>query len=75
VQDDTDWDVVDLLVLRPDGSLVCRESFFDPAPVARSLVLAPRSWWPWLRSGLRPFEGRRRLLDRLGRKPTSGAGQ
>lgn len=59
------WDAVDLLVLRPDGSLVRRESFFDSAPVAAALARRPRAWWPWWRSGLWPLEGRRRILDRI----------
>lgn len=57
------WDAVDLLGLRPDGTLIRRDSFFDSVPVARSLAARPRSWWPWWRSGLWPLERRRRLLD------------
>lgn len=60
------WDAVDLLVLRLDGSLVRRESYFDSAPVAAALATRPRVWWPWFRSGLWPLEGRRRWLDRFG---------
>ena len=65
------WDAVDLLQLRPDGSLVRRESFFDSAPVAGALATRPRAWWAWWWSGLWPCAGRRRLLDRIapGRHP------
>lgn len=62
---DLTWDAVDLLHLRPDGSLIRRESFFDSAPVTRALATRPRTWWAWWWSGLWPWAGRRRLTDRL----------
>jgi len=61
----TTWDAVDVLVLRPDGVLARRDSYFDPVPVMRTLAVRPRAWWPWWRSGLWPLEGRRRLVDRF----------
>jgi hypothetical protein len=31
---------------------------------ARAVLLHPRAWWPWWRSGVGPLLGRRRLLAR-----------
>lgn len=52
----------DRLVIDTSGTVLRRESFFDPAPVAVSLLRRPRTWWPWWRSGVGPFLGRRRIL-------------
>lgn len=55
---------VDLLRIAPPGLIVRRDASFDPWPVARAVLLHPRAWWPWWRSGVGPLLGRRRLLAR-----------
>jgi hypothetical protein len=54
---------VDRLRLDSAGTVVSRESFFDPAPVATALMYRPVTWWSWWRSGLGPLLGRRRFLS------------
>jgi hypothetical protein len=56
------WRAVDLVRITPDGTLLRRESFFDSAPLAATVLARPGAWWPWWRSGIGPLEGRRRLL-------------
>lgn len=55
------WRALDHIRIAPDGSLLRRESFFDSAPLALTVLRRPRAWWAWWRSGIAPFEGRRRL--------------
>lgn len=53
---------VDRLELNPEGLVVRRASFFDPLPVALSLLGRPRAWLTWWRSGVGPLLARRRFL-------------
>lgn len=53
--------VVDQFVLTPEGTVVRRESFFDPAPMVRAVLRSPGSWPAWWRSGVGPLLARRRL--------------
>ena len=52
----------DKLTLDTSGHVVRREAFFDPGPVALTLLRRPAAWWPWWRSGVGPLLARRRLL-------------
>lgn len=60
------WRAVDVLRIDSSGALLRRESFFDSAPLALTVLRRPRAWLPWWRSGLAPLESRRHL--RLGRR-------
>ena len=50
--------------LTPIGTVLRRDSFFDSAPLIHAVLRRPSAWLPWWRSGLGPFLGRRRFLDR-----------
>lgn len=56
-----DWHAVDQITIAPDGTLLRRESFFDSAPLAATVLRRPRAWLPWWRSGIAPLAARRRL--------------
>jgi hypothetical protein len=68
------WRAVDLIRITPEGTLLRRESFFDSAPLARTVLTRPRAWWPWWRSGIAPLEARRMLQRTPRRLATSRAG-
>jgi len=53
---------VDQVRLRPDGSVVRRESFFDSVPLTQVVLGRPSAWLAWWRSGIGPLAGRRRFL-------------
>ncbi|WP_064745176.1 nuclear transport factor 2 family protein [Pseudonocardia acaciae] len=63
---------VDQLELDQAGTVLRRESFFDPAPVAAELARRPASWLSWWRSGVGPMLGRRRLLERTAPRVSGG---
>jgi len=50
---------IDQLHLRPEGTLLRRESFFDSVPLVLLVLRRPSAWW---RSGIGPLVGRRRWL-------------
>lgn len=54
--------VVDRLELSSDGVVLRRDSFFDPLPVAVSLLGRPRAWLTWWHSGVGRLFARRRFL-------------
>jgi len=60
------WRAIDHIKITPDGTLLRRQSFFDSAPVAATVLRRPRAWLAWWRSGIAPLDGRRRL--ELGRR-------
>jgi hypothetical protein len=47
------WDAVDRVVLREDGLATARISYFDSAPLVRTVALRPRAWPAFVRSRLR----------------------
>jgi hypothetical protein len=68
------WEAVDLLRVSPEGKAVFRESFFDSAPVAATLIRRPRAWLRWWRSGIGPLFWRRRFLRPFApSEPTGGS--
>jgi len=58
------FQAVDKLWLTPTGTILRRDSFFDSGPLIEAMLRRPSAWLPWWRSGLGPFLGRRRFLDR-----------
>lgn len=48
------WDAVDRFVLGDDGLATERVSFFDSQPLALQMLLRPRGWPQFARSGFRP---------------------
>lgn len=56
-----EWRAVDELRVDPAGSVLRRESFFDSTPLALQVLLRPRAWLPWWRSGIAPLSDRRRM--------------
>jgi hypothetical protein len=58
------WRAVDHIRIAPDGTLLRRESYFDSAPLTLTVLLRPRAWPRWWRSGIGPLDGRRRLQRR-----------
>lgn len=56
---------VDRLTIGEDGTVVRRESFFDPLPLSATLARRPRAWLRWWRSGLGPMMWRRRILPKV----------
>ncbi|WP_327118075.1 ester cyclase [Nocardia sp. NBC_01730] len=58
------WQAVDVLRVNNDGRLLRRESFFDSAPLARTVALRPHAWAAWWRSGIAPLSVRRRMRRR-----------
>lgn len=58
------WRAVDELRVSPAGTVLRRESFFDSVPLALTVLLRPRAWLPWWRSGIAPLSARRRLQRR-----------
>jgi SnoaL-like protein len=58
------WRAVDVLRIDSAGTLLRRDSLFDPAPLVRAVLCRPRAWIPWWRSGIAPLESRRRLQRR-----------
>ncbi|GAA3049505.1 hypothetical protein GCM10010464_12190 [Pseudonocardia yunnanensis] len=55
---------LDRLTVTPDGTVTRRDSFFDPTPLVRALLMRPAAWAAWWRSGVAPFAGRRTLVGR-----------
>lgn len=47
------WDAVDRIVLREDGLATARISYFDTAPLIRTVARRPRAWPAFARSRLR----------------------
>ncbi len=47
------WDAVDRIVLREDGLATTRISYFDTAPLIRTVARRPRAWPAFVRSRLR----------------------
>lgn len=47
------WDAVDRIVLREDGLATVRVSYFDTAPLIRTVARRPRAWPAFVRSRLR----------------------
>ncbi len=47
------WDAVDRMVLREDGLATTRISYFDTAPLIRTVARRPRAWPAFVRSRLR----------------------
>jgi hypothetical protein len=47
------WHAVDRFLLGPDGLATERVSYFDSAPLVRSVVRRPRAWADFVRSRLR----------------------
>jgi hypothetical protein len=58
--------VVDRLTLADTATVVRRDSFFDPMPLAATLARRPRAWLPWWRSGMGPLLWRRKVLRKVG---------
>lgn len=58
------WEAVDLARIDHNGKVLHRESFFDSVSPAVAVLLRPRAWLPWWRSGIAPLTGRRRLFGR-----------
>ena len=58
--------VVDRLTLADTATVVRRDSFFDPIPLAATLARRPRAWMPWWRSGMGPLLWRRKVLRKAG---------
>jgi hypothetical protein len=56
---------VDRLTIGEAGTVIRRESFFDPMPLSASVVRQPRAWLRWWRSGLGPLLWRRRVLAKV----------
>lgn len=54
------WRAVDILRVDATGALLRRESFFDSAPLAVTVLRRPRAWPRWWRSGIAPLASRRR---------------
>ncbi|MFI7671986.1 nuclear transport factor 2 family protein [Nocardia sp. NPDC049526] len=59
------FQAIDRLRIDSTGLVLQRDSFFDPGPVALTVVRRPSAWWPWWRSGLGPLLVRRRFLKEL----------
>jgi SnoaL-like protein len=57
---------VDRLTLADTATVVRRDSFFDPMPLAATLARRPRAWLPWWRSGVGPLLWRRKVLRKAG---------
>ncbi|MGH8794328.1 MAG: nuclear transport factor 2 family protein [Stackebrandtia sp.] len=55
---------VDELWIEPDGTVRRRDSFFDSAPLAQTVMRRPSTWISWWRSGLGPLLARRGLLGK-----------
>ena len=56
---------VDRLTISVSGTVVRRESFFDPLPLSATLARRPRAWLRWWRSGIGPMQWRRRILPKV----------
>jgi hypothetical protein len=56
---------VDRLTLGDAATVVRRESFFDPIPLAATLARRPRAWLRWWRSGIGPLLWRRKVLRKV----------
>jgi hypothetical protein len=56
---------VDRLTIGAAGTVVRRESFFDPTSLSATVVRRPRAWLRWWRSGLGPLLWRRRVLGKV----------
>jgi hypothetical protein len=61
-----EWRLVDRFLLA-DGLGIERVSYFDPLPLAATIIRRPSGWPRLWRSGIGPPIGRRRLLRRRGR--------
>ena len=55
------FDVIDRLRLSANGTVVRRDSFFDPTPLVVALATRPRAWWAIVLGGKRD---RRQVLAR-----------
>lgn len=56
---------VDRITLGDGATVVSRESFFDPMPLAATLARRPRAWMRWWRSGVGPLLWRRKVLRKI----------
>jgi hypothetical protein len=56
---------VDRLTLGDEATVVRRDSFFDPIPLAATLARRPRAWMRWWRSGIGPLLWRRKVLRKV----------
>lgn len=55
---------VDRLTITAEGTVIQRDSFFDPLPLAVELARRPTAWMTWWRSGVGPLLARRKLLEK-----------
>jgi len=53
---------VDRLTVTSEGTIIRRDSFLDPTPLAAALLTWPTAWPAWWRSGVAPLARRRALL-------------
>jgi len=58
------FDAIDRLQLSDDGTVIRRDSFFDPTPLIAALIARPRAWRVWWSSGMAPMTVRRGFLER-----------
>ena len=56
------WSAVDVMRLGSAGTIVRRDSYFDPVLPVAAIARRPRAWGRWWRSGMSPFTARRALL-------------